>query len=167
MKSVLVETDRLFMRPLKMSDLKVVCRLDMDPDVRSFFPEGALSEGQVEREMQRNVGEWERWGYGIFAVFEQETGHFIGRVGFARLDTGVVEFGYLILKEHWGKGYATEATQAILEWGFDNTELECVIGFAPMEHLASRRVLEKVGMVFTHTDFYQNIECGFYEIRKQ
>lgn len=167
MKKISIETKRLFMRPLEVGDLENICLLDTDPEIRSYFPEGALTNEQAKRELDRNILEWERWGHGIFAMFEKETNVFVGRCGFARLSSGVIEFGYLLLKPYWGKGYATEATQAILDWGFENTDIDCVVGFAPLDHLASRRVLEKVGMKYCNTDFYQEIECVFYELRKE
>ncbi len=166
MKTIQIETERLRMRPLERQDLAGVCLLDTDPEVRSFFPEGELAPDQARRELERNISEWEKWGYGIFATFEKKTNSFIGRCGFARLASGVIEFGYLLLKPYWGLGYATEATQAILNWGFAHTDIDRVVGFAPVDHVASLRVLEKVGMVFCRKDFYQGIECAFYEIQR-
>jgi len=86
----------------------------------------------------------------------------IGRCGYAQLKSGEVELGYLLLKEYWGQGYATECAMALLEWGTDNLPVDRVTGFAPSHHFASLRILEKCGMQYVKTDYYQNIESIFY-----
>ena len=158
-----LETKRLVIRPLQEEDYTGLMVLDMDPVVRSFFPEGPLDEAQVRKELDRYLREWATLGFGIFAILEKDSNHFIGRAGFAKLDSGIVEFGYLILKEYWGKGIATEAAQSILEWGLHNIPIDRIIGFAPSNHIASIRVLEKCGMKYFKSDTYQDIACVFYE----
>lgn len=163
--NLLLKTERLYLRPIAKKDFEDVCLLDTDPEVRSYFPEGALNIEQVERELERYLREWQAIGFGIFAIFERETNQFIGRGGFAKLKSGEVEFGYLFLKEYWGKGYATEAAKALLEWGLAHIPVEYIIGFAPTHHIASIRVLEKCGMKYYKSDSYRNIPCVFYQIK--
>src|ERR1700730_4212435 len=114
--SPIIETERLILRPISPSDYEDLCELDTDPAVRSFFPEGPLNREQIQRELDRHIAEW-AVGFGIFAVIEKKTNRFIGRSGFAQLPSGIVEFGYLIIQELWGQGYATEAAKALLAWG--------------------------------------------------
>ena len=157
-----IETERLFLRPLNIFDFHNFKQLDMDPEVRSFFPEGPLSIDQVLPELERYIYEWETLGFGIFAVIEKASHQFIGRAGFAQLDSGIVEMGYLFFKECWGKGFATEVAIAILKWAETNVPIDRIVGFAPKKHIASWKVLEKIGMTFYKTDFYQDIECVYY-----
>lgn len=51
-----------------------------------------------------------------FILFEIESGEFLGRCGFGFVETGEIEVGYLLHKKFWGKGYASEALSAMLEW---------------------------------------------------
>ncbi len=158
-----LETERLRLRPIQKLDFEDLCILDSDPDVRRYFPEGALEIEQIAREVDRFVMEWKTLGFGMFAAIEKNNNHFIGRCGFAKLESGEVEFGYLLLKEYWGQGYATEASKALLEWGVKNIPTDHIVGFAPANHLASRRVLEKCGMQYHKMDIYQDIVCVFYQ----
>ena len=159
----IIETERLTLRPIQQIDFEDVYALDSDPEVRHFFPEGPLNAEQVQKELERHIAEWEKVGVGIFAVIEKKTNQFIGRCGFAQLPNGVTEFGYLIKKELWGQGYATEAAIALLEWGAKHIPADRIIGFAPLNHVASIRILEKIGMKFWKMDIYQNIPCVFYQ----
>ena len=161
--SVSIETPRLILRPLKNIDFRDFCLLDMDPVVRSFFPEGPLDIEQVHDELERHITEWQTIGFGIFAAILKYNNKFIGRCGFARLDSGEVEMGYLFLKEYWSQGYATEAAIAMLKWAEKNVPAKRIIGFAPITHPASIKVLEKSGMEFFKTDFYQEIQCNYYQ----
>lgn len=161
-ESVFIETARLILRPVQRTDFADLCILDSDPEVRSYFPEGALDIEQIARELERFIKEWENLGFGMFVAIEKNNNQFIGRCGFAKLETGIVEFGYLLLKEYWGQGYATEASLALLGWGEKNIPTDHIVGFAPANHLASRRVLEKCGMQYHKMDIYQDIVCVFY-----
>src|SRR6185437_2407187 len=79
---VILETERLYLRPLEVDDFEGLCLLDTDPEVRSYFPEGVLNIDEVRKELNRYISEWETLGFGIFAVVEKKTNQFIGRCGF-------------------------------------------------------------------------------------
>ncbi len=157
-----LETDRLYLRPLVQTDFEDLCVLDSNSKVRAFFPEGVLTPAQVQVELDRHLQSWEVLGFGIFGVIHKANHSFIGRAGFAQLKNGTVEMGYLFLPEYWGQGYATEAAEAVLPWGLEHIPVDRIIGFAPCDHYASRRVLEKCGMQFERIDFYRDIPCAFY-----
>ncbi len=73
----------------------------------------------------------------------------MGFCGLRHLDGGPeVEVLYGISPAEWGRGYATEIAQAILRYGFETAGLARIWGIADPENLASRRVLEKIGMTF-------------------
>ncbi|MBS0423814.1 MAG: GNAT family N-acetyltransferase [Proteobacteria bacterium] len=158
----ILETQRLILRPLQAEDFEALCVLDSDPDVRSYFPEGVLNSEEVRTELARYIRAWHTNGFGLFAAIEKQNNQFIGRCGFAKLSSGEVEFGYLFLPTYWGKGYATEASQALLKWATKHMPVDHITGFAPANHLASIRVLEKCGMKFVKMGNYRDIACAFY-----
>jgi RimJ/RimL family protein N-acetyltransferase len=164
-ENILIETQRLKLKPIQKTDFEDLCLLDSDPAVRVYFPEGALNVDQIKSELDRFIVEWQTVGFGMFSVVEKSSQQFIGRSGFAKLQSGIVEFGYLLLKEYWGQGYATEASKALLEWGAKNIPVDHIVGFAPEDHVASRRVLEKCGMEYDRMDVYQGIVCVFYNYK--
>ncbi len=111
----MIETERLYLRPVERHDLDALCILDTDTEVRHFFPEGALTPSTIQQEIERFIQEWQVFGFGMFSFFEKKTGKFVGRGGFAKLQSGEVELGFLFLKNCWGQGYATEVSIALLE----------------------------------------------------
>lgn len=162
MNDAIIQTERLILRPLCAEDFEALCVLDMDPQVRSYFPEGVLNRAEIQKELDRYIREWNTLGFGLFAAIEKQSNKLIGRCGFAKLSTGTVEFGYLFLPAYWGQGIATEAGHALLAWATKHIPVDSITGFAPINHIASLRVLEKCGMKFVKMDKYQNIDCAFY-----
>ena len=75
-----------------------------------------------------------------------EDGAVLGWCGLKRHGDGQVDLGYRLLRSAWGRGYATEASKACLEWGFQEAGLDTIIGRVARANTASIRVLEKVGM---------------------
>ncbi len=161
--SNVIETERLVLRPVCAADFEALCILDGDSAVRRYFPEGVLNSAEVQKELDRYINAWNTDAFGLFAAIDKKSNQLIGRLGFAKLSSGEVEFGYLFLPSYWGKGYATEASQTLLAWAVQHVPVDHIIGFAPTHHIASLRVLEKCGMKFFKIDSYRNIECAFYK----
>lgn len=87
-------------------------------------------------------------GWGAWLVIKKSDGQVIGDIGFKgnpNVDKQV-EVGYGFLKEHWNKGYATEAVNAILQWAFATGKVEIIIAETLSDNLGSMRVLEKLNM---------------------
>jgi RimJ/RimL family protein N-acetyltransferase len=91
-------------------------------------------------------------GVGKWAVEEVATGDFVGTVGlgFALFDapfTPAVEMGWRLARPYWGRGFATEAANAAVEYGFRELELREIVAFTSVGNAASRGVMERIGMV--------------------
>jgi RimJ/RimL family protein N-acetyltransferase len=79
----------------------------------------------------------------------RETGEVIGVTGLGHLADGPeIEVGYRFLRKHWGNGYASEAARASIEFGLEELGLEQIAAVTLPTNIASRRVMEKCGMVF-------------------
>jgi RimJ/RimL family protein N-acetyltransferase len=154
---------------MEESDLINLFRLDSDPEVRAFFPDGILNSTQIKEKISKNRDSFEKNGFSDFILENKETGEFLGRGGFGITDNEI-EMGYVLLKEFWGQGYAAEAAKALIDWGLKNLPLENfgqrIIAMAPINHTASHKVMEKCGMVYYKTDKYKGVDCKFYEIKK-
>jgi RimJ/RimL family protein N-acetyltransferase len=93
------------------------------------------------------LAHWTERGYGWWAVELKKSGELIGWCGLNHLpDTDEIEVLYLIGEDHWGKGLATEAAFSTVEYAFEVAGLETLVGIVHPENIASRRVLEKIGM---------------------
>jgi len=103
----------------------------------------------------------EERGWGLWAVEVVDGGAFAGFVGLAEPSfqahfTPAVEVGWRLAREHWGRGYATEAARASLEFGFDKLDLEEIVSFTTVANVRSRRVMEKLGMTHDPSDDFEH-----------
>ncbi len=161
----LPETARLHLRRLAPTDLDVVFRLDSDPVVmRYVIPPRTYEEtrqylADIQADYQKlpNLGRW--------AVIEQATGAFVGIHLLKPLeDSGHIEIGYRFFPEYWGRGYATEMTQALLRYGFEQVGLAQIVAVTNPENAASQHVLEKCGLQFQGLAHYYGGEVRFYTL---
>jgi len=147
---IILKTDRLILRRLIPQDLDSLYALYSDPEIRRYFPEGTLDYQETRHEL-----EWFLNGHpshpelGLWATIHKETGRFIGRCGLlpCTIDQRPeVEVAYLLAKEYWGQGLATEAAWAIARYAFERLHISRLICLVDPANLASRRVAEKIGM---------------------
>lgn len=150
--ATILETERLLLRELTLDDLDALAALYADPDIRRYFPEGVLTRAEALEELEWIIDVYYgQFGFGLWATIYKETGAFIGRCGLIPWTIegrDEVEVAYLLDKAYWGQGLGSEAAQAILDYAFDSLALTRVICLPLPENAASRRVAEKIGMVF-------------------
>jgi len=145
-----LRTGRLVLRQWRDSDLDPFAALNADPEVMRHFP-GTLSREQSDDLARAIVTAIDALGWGLWAVEVQGGPEFIGFVGLAEPGfeahfTPAVEVGWRLAREHWGHGYATEAAQAAIDFGFDELELPEIVSMTTPQNVRSRRVMERLGM---------------------
>lgn len=145
--SVILETERLVLREWETEDAAALYAVVGDPEVMRFVGDGRpWADVEEAREwIGRLQASYRARGWSRWAVAERAGGRVVGSCGFAPLVSGDIDFGYLLARDAWGRGYATEVGRAALRHGFERLGFaEVLAGVAP-EHAASRRVLEKLG----------------------
>ncbi len=114
-----LETGRLWLRPLSLADADEFFQLHRDPEVTRFID--PLTREQAVARLTVNEGEWDRRGHGMFAVLQKPGARFLGRCGLKYWEQfDEVEIGWVLRRDAWGHGYATEAASAVLQWGFES-----------------------------------------------
>ena len=146
----ILETKRCQIREFGMDDLDALYALYEQPHVTDFIE--PLYAYAQEREYEQNYIEriYGFYGFGMWLVFEKETGRLIGRAGLEYrepCEEGEVELGYLIEPSHWQKGYATEVCQAILSYAKEELSMERIVSHVHLKNDASRHLLEKLGFL--------------------
>jgi ribosomal-protein-alanine N-acetyltransferase len=154
---------RIGFRMLEEDDLQNLVKLDMDPEVRAFFPGGISSPELLREKIEKSRASFLANGFGEFSMTELQTSRFIGRAGFAELESGEIEVGYLLLKEYWGRGLASEALCALLDWAKKSLRVPRILAYAPVEHAASLGVMKKAGMRYLKTEIARGVNCKFFE----
>jgi [ribosomal protein S5]-alanine N-acetyltransferase len=146
----ILETDRLILRHLEREDLDGLFALYRDPEIRRYFPEGTLTLEETREELEWFLhGHPERPELGLWATVDKRTGRFIGRCGLLPWTIegrAEVEVAYLLSRESWGQGLATEAARAIVHHAFSVLGLSRLICLIDPGNGASIRVAEKIGM---------------------
>jgi ribosomal-protein-alanine N-acetyltransferase len=162
-----VETERLLLRRLTEDDIENYYLLFTDPEVTRYLPTRGepIPREQFEGAVERGGKHWDTHGYGIWVVCERDTGELIGQCGLRFLDdVNETEVLYAFARPTWGRGYATEASRAALEWGFDRGLLERVVAYAVPENVASTHVMEKLGMRFEEAIHIFGLDAVRYAI---
>lgn len=149
---VIVRTRRLLLRRLVAEDLEALYALYPDPEVRRYFPDGTRNLEQTRDELEWFLhGHPRRPELGFWATVERATGSFLGRCGLLpwRID-GVdeVELAFLIARDRWGEGLATEAAFGIVEHAREALKLTRLICLVMPGNAASAAVARKVDMRF-------------------
>ena len=150
--TVILETKRLLLRRLLPDDLDALFALYSDPEIRQYFPEGTLTYAETKEEL-----EWFLNGHpahpqlGLWATIHKTTNQFIGRCGLLPWEIegrAEVEVAYLLAKPYWGQGLATEAAQAIVDYGFEQLHYPRLICMMYPANQASVNVAKRIGMTF-------------------
>lgn len=142
-----LETERLSLRPFRGSDLDAYAAMSADPEVMRFIGTGVtLNRTDSWRSIAAMLGHWQLLGYGMWALELKQTGELVGRAGF--LDPPGwpgFELGWLLAKDHWGKGYAIEAARVALRYAFEELHRDRVISLIRQGNVRSVRVAEALG----------------------
>jgi ribosomal-protein-alanine N-acetyltransferase len=167
---VVLETDRLFLREIVPADFNELYRMNSDPETMKYVGDGSTrSHEQMQSELKMLMSHYiKKAGLGIWATVLRDSKAFIGASGLVYYDnTSEIEVGYRLLKEYWNKGYATEASRELLNYGFTVLGLKKIVSSAHVENVPSRRVMEKIGMRFV--DFRVHYTCmqAYYEIESK
>jgi RimJ/RimL family protein N-acetyltransferase len=146
-----IETDRLTLREFDLADAAFILELVNEPAWLRFIGDRDIHDEERAREYIETgpVASYKEHGFGIYVVVLRESGVAIGVCGLIKRPTlRDVDVGFAFLREHWGNGYATESTRAMLEYGREQLGIRRIVAIAHPANAASRRVLERVGMCF-------------------
>jgi len=147
-----IETPRLRLRPWIEDDFEPCVAMCAYPRVMEFSP-SIFSRQETEAMWKRILDHFAHYGFGPWAM--EVDGEFAGSMGlnwitrFETHFTPCVNIGYRLRPEFWGRGLATEGGRAALRYGFECLELREIIAFTIPENKRARRVLEKLGLLFS------------------
>jgi len=153
-----LETERLYLRPILHSDEEGIFELDSNPAVHAYLGNRPITTRAQAREAIEYIRrQYLENGIGRWAVIDKKTSEFIGWAGLKFIGeeingvSGFYDVGYRLIERYWGRGLATEATNAALDYAFNTLKLPEVYGMCDVRNKASRRVLEKAGFTWLGT----------------
>ena len=153
MAETILETLRLVLRRWQEGDLEAWLTHLNTPQVRAYLGGVDTADKVAEKFAKLETG-WDTEGFSFLAVDRRDDGAFVGTCGMARIKTecapdplrGAVQIGWQFRADCWGRGYATEAAQAVLAMAFVRHDLPRVYAQTSQRNRASWRVMERLGM---------------------
>ena len=141
-----LDTPRLRLRPFREQDIAALHALMQDPEVMRYVGDRRVPTLQETwRAVAGWIGHWTLRGYGMWAIEERASGNLIGRAGIINpAEWPGPEVGYLLGRDWWGQGYATEAARAAMDWGFATIGFDRLISLIDPANAASVAVAERL-----------------------
>jgi [ribosomal protein S5]-alanine N-acetyltransferase len=145
-----IETQRLTLRRYARGEEALVHRVMSDPQVMRYYPE-PLDLERSREVLEKILAAYDKPGYSLLAVERNSDGRYIGQIGLLHWDDvdsrEDVEVAYMLLAEHWGFGYATEAARACRDWAFAHVANDRVVSFIDVNNAPSIAVAQRNGML--------------------
>jgi RimJ/RimL family protein N-acetyltransferase len=167
-----IETERLLLRELLLSDVDGMFELDSNPNVHLFVGNNPVKNIEQSVEYIHFVQkQYKDFGTGRWAVILKETNEFLGWSGIKFITdeinghTNFYEIGYRFIEKHWGKGYATEAGKAFVNYAFNEMKVDALYAYADAGNENSRKILEKLGLHYVNSFEYEGEIEVWYEIK--
>jgi RimJ/RimL family protein N-acetyltransferase len=168
----IIETERIILREFTLDDIDAVFEFGSNKIVNEYTGDVSLKNKAEAKNIIENINfkDYKKYGYGRWAVVFKETNKVIGFAGLKLLpEFNETDIGFRFLPEYWNKGIATEVSKEIINYGFKNLKLKRIIGIADPKNIGSCKVLEKIGMTFYKSDFYDDADdkkYNWYEIKR-
>lgn len=163
------ETERLYARSWTMEDVEAAFKIYSDAEVMSSLqrePYVTLEEQRIGLEAMIERGLAFPDGLGAWAIIEKDTGELVGNILLKPLpNSKLIEVGWHLRRDRWGRGYATEAALAAMRHGFDTLALEKIYAIVHPKNLRSQAVTRRVGLgqIGTTREFHE-MELNFYVV---
>lgn len=161
-----LETPRLLLRQFTWDDLDCLAALYADPTVMTFLG-GPRSYERAEQHLGQILQSYEENGFGLWATIHKSDRHLMGRCGLIQQNINSkpeVEIGYLLAKEYWSQGLASEAASAIRDYGFNTVGCDRLISLIDPQNFASQKVAQKVGLIYEQEIALQGKPIRVYAI---
>lgn len=162
-----LSTSRLLLRPFDLEDVEPLHTILAQKDVLRYFPNRKPPERSgVGKFIAGQLRHWAAHGFGWWAVELKGNKGLIGWNGLQYLpETEEIEVAYLLSRAYWGQGLATEGAKASLSYGFEQLKLESIVAIVHREHVASQRVVKKLGINSVHEAHYFGMDVYRYLIQ--
>lgn len=163
---ILFSSPRLRFRQFTINDNDLILELNSDREVTKYLHE-PLTTPQKAKEVLAEIilPQYQLYNHGRWAVHLKENNEFMGWCGLKyRAERNEVDLGYRFMKKYWGMGYATEAGQQCLQYGFQTLNLKEIVAAAHIDNKASQKVLEKLGFQYKGKEVIDDAPAFTYVI---
>ena len=170
---ILIETARLILREVEYIDQDDLFEMDSVPAVHLYIENNPVKTiGEVQKVIELLKNQYKKNGIARWAVVEKLTNECVGWAGLKYFDEPLnnhnhfYELGYRFKQKHWGKGFATESSMAILDYGFKNLKVDTIFAITNPQNTNSIKVLTKLGFHFKEIFDYDGEPTNWFELKK-
>ena len=169
--NLILETESLILRPLELSDAEAFFEMDSNPLVHKYLWNNPVTNiEEIHTIIAMIKQQYLDNSIGRFAMILKETNQFIGWAGL-KYNTKLVnnknhfyDIGYRLNENFWGKGYASQASFAWLDYGFNTMNIQKMTAAAHTDNTASNRILQKIGLKMTEDYLENGVYWNWYEL---
>ena len=163
-----IKTPRLILRHLTLEDTKALAAIYADPIVMKFF-RSVRSPEVTKQKIKKAIESYKHQDYGMWATIYKPDNQFIGRCGLIPQiieEESELEIAYLLAKEYWGRGLATEAAIALKDYGFERIGCDRLISLIDSDNIASQKVALKAGLTYEKDIEMEGEHLRVYAVHK-
>lgn len=168
---LIIETDRLILRELRLSDAEAFFAMDNNPNVHRYLWNKPTQKIEETLEIITFVRkQYLDNGIGRFAIISKDTKEFMGWAGLkfntemVNNKTNFYDIGYRLDEKFWERGYASEASFAWVQYAFETLKIKTIEAATHIENVASNRILQKIGMQFTEQYQEDGVSWNWYQL---
>ena len=175
-------TERLRLTPFATDDVDLAVEMWTDPEVVRYICD-VMTEAEVRQEMSNSIKRGGNGGIGLWCVADRRTGEKLGDsyllplpidkddtdftlVVMGQMPDAEIEIGYFLKPSAWGRGYASEVCKRLLQFAFQKVALKEVVASVDEDNVASKKVLEKCGLLSSGRTRCYGKESPIYRISR-
>ncbi|MFN8283710.1 MAG: GNAT family N-acetyltransferase [Chitinophagales bacterium] len=170
---ILAETERLILREVEYIDQNDLFEMDSDPDVHRYIENKPItSVDEIKKVIDMLKKQYTENGIARWAVVDKVSNECIGWAGLKYFKQPVnnhnhfYELGYRFKQKHWNKGYATESSIAVLNYGFKHLDIDSIYAMTDPENANSKKVLNKLGFDHSGIFDYDGHPADWFELQR-
>ena len=163
---MIFKTNRLIIRPLKITDLPGFYDMQGNPKVMKYVFGKNQTEEEAREDLERCINLYKKEGndFWIWAIELQSSGEFVGTAALIKSDKGEDEIGYRFCEKHWGNGFGTETMSGMIDYCFNQLKFKELYAVAEKENIGSVKILER-SMIFQREFYNEEEKCTDREYR--
>lgn len=171
---LILETDRLLMRELEISDAPMMFELDSNPNVMRYLGGKMVKSVEISENIIKAIQQqYAEKGIGRYAIILKETNEFIGWSGIKYVtepENNFVNFydlGYRLIERHWGKGFGYESALPWIDHAFNTIKVDKLNADAHIENIGSNKILQRLGFQFLNKYEWEDYPFNWYELKNK
>ncbi|KKI44198.1 guanosine monophosphate synthetase [Obesumbacterium proteus] len=161
-------TTRLKLEPFNDTHYEGLRVMDSNPNVLRYITKGIVNTPEETWESIRRVqARWDKYGFSWWAIKEKSSNVIVGAAclqHLANVDGAPLEIGWRLVPKHNGKGFATEAAKAIIDFAASRVRANYLVAVAHPENMPSQRVMQRLDMTFKAIEQHYDVPCVVYEL---